>query len=56
LISLGRLNNYEILTETSGFYDMTLCNLSDGYQGFGGKECPHIQAEEGTRKFTVCIT
>lgn len=33
---------------------MTLCNLSDGYQGLGGWECPHIQAE-GTGEFTVCI-
>jgi len=33
---------------------MTLCNLSEGYQGFGGTECPHIQ-DEGTRKFTVSI-
>ena len=33
---------------------MTMCNLSKGYQGFGGTESPHIQAE-GTRKFTVSI-
>jgi len=33
---------------------MALYNLSEGYQGFGGTKCPHIQAE-GTRKFTVCI-
>jgi hypothetical protein len=51
LISLGQLNNYEILTATFLFYVMTLCNLSDGYQGLEERSAPifRLKTQESSR-------